>query len=420
MSSFGLLTAVLAQAFKIDQPSVQIPVLTNRWTVGIFFLIHIIFGSFTMGSLVLGPSFEWIGVARHDARFERYARALGNVNVKIFSLGATLGGFAVIVVTALYPKFFVTLITIFFWPAVLAFSIWFLTLIGLLTYNLRWDRFAGRKGAHIAIGYFTAFTEHIFLFIIVALDSYLLTPGTGRGAGAFFNPSYWPELGHRFIGNLSWASFFIAAVAAIYAAASRLPADRWYHHWAARTSLVVGFLTLVPQIVLGAVFVESVKQASPGAFQYSMQGPFAWLWLVQAAFLSILLVGSNLYFWQARPSSPGLTLTTLVVLASLVTMAPAFLFPRGLFWLRYLALALAVLLSLVHWFASRPRVRPLSQDLRRSSQVTLAVTGVSAMLLFLLMGVIRTTARSDYTIYGQLKETDSYGIFQAPSKGYYP
>ncbi|MEO6798211.1 MAG: cytochrome ubiquinol oxidase subunit I [Candidatus Dormibacter sp.] len=411
---------MLAQSFKIDQPSVQIPFITNRWTVGIFFLIHIIFGSFTMGSLVLGPTFEWIGVVRQDPRFERYARALGNVNVKIFSLGATLGGFAVIVVTALYPKFFVTLITIFFWPAVIAFSIWFLTLIGLLTYNLRWDRFAARKGLHIGIGYFTAATEHVFLFIIVALDSFLLTPGTGSGSGAFFNPSYWPELGHRFIGNLSWAAFFIAAVAAIYAAASRLPADRLYHHWAARTSLVVGFLTLVPQIVLGAVFVESVKQASPGAFQYSMQGPFAWLWLVQAAFLSILLIGSNLYFWQARPSAPGITLTTIVVLLSLVTMAPAPLFPKGLFWLRYIALAVAVLLSLLHWVVSRPRVRAVTQDLRRSSQVTLAVTGVSAMLLFLLMGVIRTTARSDYTIYGQLKEGDSYGIFQSPSKGYYP
>ena len=419
MSATSLLV-VLAESFKIDQPSVQIPLITNRWMVGIFFLTHIIFGSFTMGSLVLGPTFEWIGVARRDARFERYARALGNVNVKIFSLGATLGGFAVIVVTALYPKFFVYLVTIFFWPAVVAFSIWFLTLIGLLTYNLRWDRFATRKGTHIALGYFTALTEHIFLFIIVALDSFLLTPGTGQGPGAFFNPSYWPELGHRFIGNLSWASFFIAAVAAIYAAASRLPADRWYHHWAARTSLVVGFLTLVPQIILGAVFVESVKQASPGAFQYSMQGPFAWLWLIQATFLSILLVGSNLYFWQSRPSPPGLTLTSLVVIASLITMAPAAIFPRGLFWVRYLALAAAVLLSLVHWLVSRPRGRGASRDLRRSSQVTLAVTGVSALLLFLLMGVIRTTARSDYTIYGQLKESNSYGVFQAPNRGYYP
>jgi len=410
----------IASSFSLDQPSIQLPFVTNRWAVGFFFLVHIIFGSFTMGALVLGPTFEWIGLRREDPRYERYARALGNVNLKIFSLGATLGGFAVLVVTALYPKFFVTLITLFFWPAVVAFTIWFLTLGGILLYNLRWDRFRQRKGAHILLGYATAATEHVFLVIIVALDSYLLTPRSGQGASAFFNPSYWPELGHRFVGNLSWASFFIAAVAAVYAAASRQPANRVYFHWAARTSLVVGFTTLVVQIVLGAVFVESIKQGSPGAFHYSMQGPFAWLWLLQATFIAILLVGSNLYFWQSRPTAAAPVLTGIVVLGSLITMTPAALFPKDLFALRYLALAIAVLVSLVHWLISRPRRHVMAQDLRRSSQVTLAVTGASALLLFLLMGVIRTTARSDYTIYGVMKESDSYSIFQSPSKGYYP
>ena len=360
------IASALASSYSINQPAIQLPFITNRWAVGIFFLIHIIFGSFTMGALVLGPTYEWIGVRKEDPRYERLARSLGNVNLKIFSLGATLGGFAVIVLTALYPTFFVTLITLFFWPSVVAFSIWFLTLGGILLYNLRWDRFRLRKGAHILIGYATAATEHIFLVIIVALDSYLLTPQPGQGVSAFFNPSYWPELGHRFVGNLSWASFFIAAVAAVYAAASRLPANRLYYHWVARTSLVVGFVTLVVQVVLGAVFVESIKQASPGAFHYSLEGPFAWLWLVQATFIAILLVGSNLYFWQSRSTAPAPFLTGLVVVTSLVTMAPAVLYPKGLFWVRYVALGVAVLLSLVHWLISRPRAQAKTQDLRRS------------------------------------------------------
>src|SRR5213592_4926123 len=335
------MASYIATSFSIDQPGVQLPFITNRWAVGVFFLAHIIFGSFTMGALVLGPTYEWIGLRREDPRFERYARALGNVNLKIFSLGATLGGFAVIVVVALYGKFFVALITLFFWPAVVAFSIWFLTLGGILLYNLRWDQFRLRKGLHIAIGYATAATEHIFLFIIVALDSYLLTPRAGQGLSAFFNPSYWPELGHRFVGNLSWASFFIAAVAAVSAAASRLPANRLYFHWAARTSLVVGFVTLAVQVMLGAVFVESIKQGSPGAFHYSLEGPFAWLWLVQATFVAVLLVGSNVYFWQSRPTVPAPLLTGIVFLMSLVTVMPAALFPKGFFWVRYLALGVA-------------------------------------------------------------------------------
>lgn len=408
----------IAGSFTVNQPGVQLPLITNRWAVGIFFLIHIIFGSFTMGSLVLGPTYEWIGLRREDPRYERYARTLGNVNLKIFSLGATLGGFAVLVVAALYGKFFVTLITIFFWPSVVAFTIWFLTIAGLLFYNLRWDRFRARKGWHILIGYGAAATEHVFLFIIVALDSYMLTPG--QGLGAFFNASYWPELAHRFVGNLSWASFFIAAVAAVYAAVSRQPANRLYFHWAARVSLVVGFITLAIQIGLGAIFVESIKRASPGAYQYSLQGPFSWLWLIQATFIAVLLIGSNLYFSQSRRTPAGPALTAIVVVTSLITMLPAAVFPKELFWLRYVALAIAVVVSLAHWLISRPRVRALTSELRRSSQVTLAVTGASALLLFLLMGVIRETARSNYTIYGVMTESDSYGIFQAPSKGYYP
>ena len=412
------LLTLLQTTFNVNQPGVQLPIITNRWAVGIFFLIHIIFGSFTMGSLVLGPTYEWIGLRREDPRFERYARTLGSVNLKIFSLGATLGGFAVLVVSALYGKFFTTLITIFFWPAVAAFSIWFLTIAGLLLYNLRWDRMQARKGLHILVGYGTAASEHIFLVIIVALDSYMLTPG--QGLGAFFNASYVPELLHRFVGNLSWASFFIAAVAAVYAAVSRQPANRVYFHWAARTSLVVGFLSLVIQIALGAIFVESIKQASPGAYQYSLQGPFAWLWIIQATFIAVLLIGSNLYFAQARRTPAGAALTAIVTIGSVLSLLPAAAYPRSVFWLRYVALAIAVVVSLVHWLISRPRVRALGPDLRRSSQVTLAVTGASALLLFLLMGVIRETARSNYTIYGVMTEQDSYGIFQAPSKGFYP
>ncbi|HVH64778.1 MAG TPA: cytochrome ubiquinol oxidase subunit I [Candidatus Acidoferrum sp.] len=411
------LVTFIQSSFNVNQPGIQLPFITNRWAVGVFFLIHIIFGSFTMGSLVLGPTYEWIGLRREDPRFERYARTLGNVNQKIFSLGATLGGFAVLVVGALYGKFFVTLITIFFWPAVIAFSIWFLTIAALLLYNLRWDQFQARKGLHIAIGYGAAATEHIFLFIIVALDSYMLTPG--QGISAFFNASYWPELAHRFVGNLSWASFFIAAVAAVYAALSRQAANRLYFHWAARVSLVVGFATLVIQIGLGAIFVESIKRASPGAFQYSLQGPFSWLWLIQATFIAILLIGSNLYFAQSRRTPAGPALTAVVIVTSLITMLPAAVFPKSVFWLRYVALAIAVAVSLIHWLISRPAARALAGDLRRASQVTLAVTGTSALLLFLLMGVIRETARSNYTIYGVMTEQDSYGIFQAP-KGYYP
>src|SRR2546430_14079831 len=106
------MASYIAASFSIDQPGVPLPFITNRWAVHFFFLAHIIFGSFTMGALVLGPTYEWIGLRREDPRFERYARALRNVNLNIFSLLATLGRFAVFGGVALYGKFVCALINV--------------------------------------------------------------------------------------------------------------------------------------------------------------------------------------------------------------------------------------------------------------------------------------------------------------------
>jgi cytochrome bd-type quinol oxidase subunit 1 len=138
--------------------------------------------------------------------------------------------------------------------------------------------------------------------------------------------------------------------------------------------------------------------------------------------LGILLVGSNLYFWQSRPvrSAIGGALTMLVFVLALLEVAPSAVYPRSLFWLRYVFLGLALLLSLGHWLIWRSPREVVTLQVRTAGHTVLAVTGVSAVLLFLLMGVIRETARGPYTVYGQLKESDSQGVFQAPSKGFYP
>jgi cytochrome d ubiquinol oxidase subunit I len=413
--------AALAQAFSLNRPDITIPLLGNRFIVGAFFLTHVIFGSFSMGAVLISPAFEWIGVRRRDPRFERYAHGVAATNLKVFSFGATLATFAVLTLLGLYPRLFASLITIFFWPMLLAFSSWFLTIPMLLVYVFRWRRMEVRKGRHIAIGFLGGLSEQLFLVLIVGLDSFLLTPSQGLGAGTFFNPSYLPELAHRFVGNLSWASFFIAAVMAFYAARRIDPLERAYFAWGSRASLVVGFLTLLLQIVLGFLYAESIRRASPGAFTYSMQGTFAWLWLVQGILVGTLLVGSNWYFWRSRGGAAlGGFLTLLVTVLALLEVTPSALYPRQLFWLRYVFLGVAVVLSLLHWLLWR-RPRPaLEAGLRSGGRLALTLTGAAALLLFLLMGVIRETARGDYTVYGQLKESNSTGIFTAPSKGFYP
>jgi len=400
-------------------PDIHVPLVGNRWAIGIFFLVHVTFGSFTMGTILLSPTYALVGRRRRDPRFERYARGLGEVNIRIFSLGATFAGFAVILLTALYPGFFIPLVEKFFWQFLVAFLVWIPAIAALYVYVHQWDRLtANRPGLHLALGYYAAGFEHVFLVLIVGIDSYLLTPGSG--VGAFFNASFLPELGHRFVGNISWASFFIAGVCAVRAASAPAEAERAYLSWATRLSLVVGFLTLVVQAVIGFFFAEAIKRASPGAFTYSVSGQFAWLWLVQGLLLAVLVVGSNLYFQQTRPRPSGRLMTAAVVALSVIAVSPAALYPRGLFWIRYVVLLASLVLSLAHfwtWRRADPAGKRTESD--PAPRTTMTVMALSALGIFLLMGIIRTTARGEFTVYGKQRESQAYGLYQPP-KGHYP
>lgn len=412
-------------SFNLNRlPNIQIPAVGNVWMLGAIFLAHILFGSFSMGAVVIAPTSELVGRLRGDPRLERYAHGVATTNLKVFSLGATLGAFAVLLLTGLYPDLFISVGVLFFKVMLIAFMSWFLTIGLLLLYAYRWRAIVEQRGSafHIGLGYVAGASEQLFLFLIVGLDSFLLTPNNGRDFGAVFNPSFWEELAHRFTGNISWGSLLIAAVMIAFWATHRDPDDRAYYSWAARVSLLVGFLLLVPQAIEGFLFAEAIKQASPGAFAYSFGGPMAWLWQLQMLLFGVLLVGGNLYFWQSRDSGRHLSaiLTGVVALLSIGTILPASAYPGPSFWLRYGWLGLGLLLSLVHWLAWNPRRRARRPELTSAGRWAVGVTGVTAVALFLLMGVIRETARNPYAVYGRMTQTQAQNLFQLPSGRFFP
>jgi hypothetical protein len=407
---------VIAAAYP-GLPNVQFPVLGNKWAVGVFFLLHVAIGSFTMGTLVLGPTYELIGRWRGSGPCLRYARWLAEINLRIFSLGATLAGFAVIFLLGLYGRFFVPLVEGFWLVFLIAFLIWFPAIAALWAWTHWWDRWVP-SGAHIALGYFAAAMDHVFLFLIVGIDSFLLTPGSGSGPQAFFNASFWPELAHRFVGNISWASFLLAGICALLAGATPRATDRDYFLWAARSGLLVGFLTLIPQALIGFGYAEAVHSAEPSAFTYSFEGPLAWLWLLQGGLLGVLLVATNLFFRQDRPVRAGNLLTLAVLLLELGAVLPEQVYGRTYFWFRYVLITLALLLTLLHWLLWRSAAE-LAIRWRPRNAATLAAAGIAAVGLIFVMGIIRTTARDPYTIEGQLSQGQSEGVF-APPPGHYP
>ncbi|MGH7776500.1 MAG: cytochrome ubiquinol oxidase subunit I [Candidatus Dormibacterales bacterium] len=410
----------LAATFPIKVPPIFFPIVGNKWAVGSMFLFHIVLAAFSMGAVIIAPTYELLGALRKDARMDRYAHSLASTNLKLFSFGATLGAFAVLLLTALYGRLFISLISIFFIPMVIAFMSWILTFSCELAYVVLWRRMETRKPLHLALGWLGGITEQLFLFFIVGVDSFTLTPGRGQGTGAVFNASFWPEFAHRFVGNISWVSFIIAAVMAVFTAVTAEPLERAYYAWAARVSMAVGFLSLFPQVLLGAFYAHQIRSASPGAFDYSFRGPFSSFWLVQEAFLALILIGTSVHLWRSRlrgnPAVPALV--GLEGLAAVAMILPSSVYPGALFYARYVALGVAMLITLALlalWAFPRGR----AETRGRLGQGALAVAGVTAVLLFLFMGVIRETARGDYAVYGRMTQSQGQTLF-SPPRGYYP
>jgi hypothetical protein len=398
-------------------PNLQVPVLGNKWAVGTVFLFHVFFGSYTMGTLVTGPTYELVGALRNSPNCLRYADALGDANLKLFSLGATLAGFAVIFLAGLYGRMFIPLVETFFVPFLVAFTIWLPILAAMYVYAHRWRERYGRPW-HIGLGYAAAAGDHVFLFMIVGVDSFLLTPGSGQGWGAFFNATFLPELGHRFVGNLSWSSLFLGAVFALGAGLTEVQAQREYRLWAARTSLVTGFLLLVPQAVLGFEYVRAIQGASPGAFGHSF-GANGTLWLVQTALLCAILLGTSIYFAVSRPSTLALFLSGAIAAGGIAASLPASIsYGADYEWVRLAILAGVLGAGVAAWLTWLRR-KPQPLELRPLARGLLTAIGIAAVALFLLMGVIRTSARDPYTVYGRLTQLQSQGIFQ-PQEGHYP
>lgn len=403
-------------------PRPQVPALGTKWLIGILFLAHIIFATLSMGIVMLSPTFELIGRLRGEAWMDRFANSLASTNLKLFSFGATLAAFAVTVMAPLYSNLFIRLWTVFWEPILAAFLTWPVTITLLLVYVYRWKRMsAERKGRHIAIGYLGGLTEHTFLFLIVGVDSFMLTPVRAFSWAAIFNPTFWSELVHRFFGDMSWVLLFASAMMLLYGAAHRHGDDEQRHYYssAATWCLSIGFLMLVPQAISGWFFASSIKSASPGAFHYSFTGPYAWLWMLQEAFFAFLLIAANVFFLQSTDRRAPLSRPLLVVVTLFgVAMVLPGAWYGELFWIRYIFMFGALLLSVLHLvlWARLPHTRPF---LRGSGRRIMTLAGVVALFLILLMGTIRETARGPYTIYGLQTQSQGSQMFQPP-KHYYP
>ena len=380
-------------------PSLPFGTLGAQLAIGATFLIHIALVGFILAATALAPFMELAGRRRGgDPMCLRYARSLSHAIVYLYSLGATWAVFAVVLLAGLYGRLTGTVLNELLLPLTIAFSSFFLGIPLLLLYVYCWDRLSPRL--HLAVGFAFAAVQYTFLFTIVELDSYVLTPGTAVSAvGAAFSPSYPWLLLHYAGANLSWAPLLLAGIAIWRGRRAKSAAEITYQRWAARINFAIGSIFLLAQPITGFLLSETVKSSSMPAFDNLFVFNSGALFIGQVALLAVLVVGANLVFWRHTQSAgeggSGGPLTVVALLGMAVTAMPAAVIPPNVVMLRYVALLIAFLATTVNLIGY---LRALQRG-GASAQISpiagrlIGVVGVCAVVLSMYMGVIKENAK---------------------------
>jgi hypothetical protein len=418
-------------ALRVVPP--DFPAVGNTIPIALFFILHIAVAEYSLGAIAIAPVMELHGIRSADPRAMRYAKALTNSYYLVFSLGATLAVFAVVLLTGLWGRSWATQLNVFLPLVGVLFGI-FLPLVALLViYRNTFGRM--RPLLHVAVGFTVLVLQSIFVIGITALDSYLMTPQHAGALGGFRNPPYLPLVIHRFAGSVSWTALFLAGFAALKLSRATSENERFFQAWAARVNVRIGLVFAIVMPIDGFALVEVLKNSQPGFFDNLVIGQAAWLFVLQEVLFGGLLVSGNLALAREGPDGPAAAsraAVALTALGMLVGIMPAQVVPAGLVGLRYAGIAVAVLATTIHLVLRSTRGRGMPQlspapgaafAVPYGGSVTarraLVAAGILGVATALLMGYMKEEARGNYTIYGEMTLQQGHERFN-PSPGIYP
>jgi hypothetical protein len=149
-------------------------------------------------------------------------------------------------------------------------------------------------------------------------------------------------------------------------------------------------------------------------------------------FLAVVLIGGNIALgaeasWAGeRRDSFALPATVAALAGMTVSSLPSSVLPPSVEVIRFIGLGVAMLATAVHlvlrWRpAARAEAERAAAPTRRALRVApqpLLVVGTFALLLSLLMGVMKESARGNYAIYGELTQAQARQHFNPPGSLY--
>jgi len=415
--------------------------------IAVAMLTHVLFANLHLGGSWVAVITESIFLRNKVRRYDIISKSITLFNVILFSLGATFAVAGVLFFISLFPTFAKNLFHVYWWPLFAEAILFVLEIIFLYTFWFSWNKIS--KGWHQFLGYGYALTVFFQTLMINMLAGGMLTPGAeeltysesgiltipfSEAMAMWFNPTLWRLQWHRVFASISFIGFILAMLAVFHYLDRKKREDKEYWDWVASYGLNWGVLGLVVQPFLGLIYMLAIFDSNENAFNFIMHGPRGWEMLLMVGILTFLFLFTINFFIERREQVFSYKESTFIhriykwlfwiaLAAGFILIQPAWLNatfiddqnawvnPIGVMDYKYISLGILILIGMFILSADIFVLGDIREshwgNLSKSSRSSLIMTGVLGTFIVIIMGYVRESARSPWTLYNIIPVADS-------------
>jgi len=197
--------------------------------------------------------------------------------------------------------------------------------------------------------------------------------------------------------------------------------DKEYWDWVASYGLNWGVLGLVVQPFLGLIYMLAIFDSNENAFNFIMHGPRGWEMLLMVGILTFLFLFTINFFIERREQVFSYKESTFIhriykwlfwiaLAAGFILIQPAWLNATVMDY-KYISLGILILIGMFILSADIFVLGDIREshwgNLSKSSRSSLIMTGVLGTFIVIIMGYVRESARSPWTLYNIIPVADS-------------
>jgi cytochrome bd-type quinol oxidase subunit 1 len=305
---------LLFKPFATEEAYRAFPVIGSRVWVWIIAQLHLNFAAFVLGVPIFAVAMEYIGWRKGDERLDKIAHDFAKLFTVAYTITAILGTVLLISLPILYPKFIEHMMKILGPTWWLYVVVMYVETVIVAYYYYSWNRMKeNSKGKHVFLGLLVNIAGTALLLITSSWVGYMTTPGgvneaTGELVSRWeaIKTYMWIPLSmHRLVANVVFGASIAAAYAAYRFITCTDPEEKAYYDWMGFTAAMISiaFYFVLPGVgyLLGVEIYAFNEQMGIQL----MGGFFAWLWVMQAILMGLILFFINYYLWISLNKMPG-------------------------------------------------------------------------------------------------------------------